>query len=338
MHKILMASVGVLLLLSGCSSHDLSKGRAFSLSERSFSDLKGWEDDNIREAMPALIRSCHKATGEWRGFCQGLQGYRFSSAAKIRSYLEDSLQPYAVTAYGSENGKITGYYEAELSGTRTKVHGGQVPVYGVPRGYKNGDKLETREDIEDTEEYAPIIAWADDPVELFILHIQGSGRMQTPDGEIKLGYAGNNGRTFKALSQILRDEGIKPRGGYSMPAMKQWLQENPKKARRLMAENPRYIFFKEIQGDTPYGSAGVVLTPKRSVAVDKNYVPMHTPLWLETNAPNGDNLNRLVVAQDVGNAITGGIRADFFWGHGDEAFKSAGKMNSRGKYYLLLPK
>ncbi len=338
MHKILMAGVGALLLLNGCSSHDLSKGRSFSLSESSFSDLKGWEDDNIREAMPALIRSCHKATGGWRSFCQGLQGYRFSSTAKIRSYLEDNLTPYAVTAYGSENGKITGYYEAELTGTRTKVRETQVPVYGVPRGYQNGDKLDTREDIEDTENYAPIIAWADDPVELFILHIQGSGRMQTPNGEIKLGYAGNNGRTFKALSQILRDEGIKPSGGYSMPSMKKWLQKNPKKARRLMAQNPRYIFFKETQGDTPYGSAGVVLTPKRSVAVDKNYVPMHTPLWLETKTPNGEKLNRLVVAQDVGNAITGGIRADFFWGHGEEAFNNAGRMNSRGKYYLLLPK
>ena len=338
MHKILMASIGALLLLSGCSSHDLSKGRAFSLSESSFSDLKGWNDDNIREAMPALMRSCSRPSANWQKFCRGLHAYKFSSNSKVRSYLEDNLQPYAVTSYGADTGKITGYYEAELTGTRTKKHDDQVPVYGVPRGYKNGDKLETREDIEDTPNYAKIIAWADDPVELFILHIQGSGRMQTPDGEIKLGYAGNNGRTFKHLSQILRDEGIKPRGGYSMPAMKQWLQENPKKARRLMAQNPRYIFFKEVQGDSPYGSAGIVLTPKRSVAVDKNYVPMHTPLWLETKTPNGDNLNRLVVAQDVGNAITGGIRADFFWGHGDEAFESAGKMNSRGKYYLLLPK
>ncbi len=338
MRKGIFASVVVLLLLSGCSSHDLSKGRAFSLSETSFSALKGWKDDNIREAMPALLRSCHKATGQWRGFCQGLQGYRFSSATKIRSYLEDNLTPYTVTAYGSENGKITGYYEAELTGTRVRVSDTQVPVYGVPRGYQNGQKLETREDIEDTPDYAPIIAWADNPVDLFILQVQGSGRMTTPDGEIKLGYAGNNGRTFKALSQILRDEGIKPAGGYSMPAMKQWLQNNPKKARRLMAKNPRYIFFKELTGESPYGSAGVVLTPKRSVAVDKTYIPMHTPMWLETSDPNGNRLNRLVVAQDVGNAITGGIRADFFWGHGEEAFNNAGRMNSRGKYYLLLPK
>lgn len=338
MRKKVLTGIMAALLIAGCSSHDLSKGRAFSLSESSFSDLKGWEDDNIREAMPALIRSCHKATGRWRSFCQGLQGYRFSSTAKIRSYLEDNLIPYAVTSYGSETGKITGYYEAELSGTRTKTHDKQVPVYAVPSGYQNGQRLETREDIEDTEHYARIIAWADDPVELFILHIQGSGRMRTPEGEIKLGYAGNNGHTFKSLSQILRDEGIKPTGGYSMPAMKKWLQENPKKARRLMTQNPRYIFFKELSGESPYGSAGIVLTPKRSVAVDKKYIPMHTPLWLETKAPNGQTLNQLVVAQDVGNAITGGIRADFFWGHGNEAFENAGRMNSRGKYYLLLPK
>lgn len=338
MRKILMACVGTLLLLSGCSSHNLSKGSAFSLSKSSFSELKGWDEDNIREAIPALMRSCQRPQANWQDFCRGLRAHKFSSSAKLRNYLEDTLQPYSVSAYGSKNGQITGYYEAELTGTRTQVRETQVPVYATPRGYRNGDKLETREDIEDTLNYAPIIAWADDPVELFILQIQGSGRMQTPDGEIKLGYAGNNGRTFKALSQILRDEGIKPSGGYSMPAMKKWLQDNPKKARRLMVQNPRYIFFKELHGDSPYGSAGVVLTPKRSVAVDKNYIPMHTPLWLETYTPNHQKLNRLVVAQDVGNAITGGVRADFFWGHGEEAFANAGKMNSRGKYYLLLPK
>lgn len=339
MHKsIILSSVtAVLLLLSGCG-HDLSQGRSFSLSETSFGRLNGWDEDNIREAMPALINSCKKPSKDWKQFCRGLGAYKFASSTKIRGYLEDNLTPYAVTSYGSNKGKITGYYEAELTGTRTRVRDSQVPVYGVPKGYRNGQKLETREDIEDTYGYAPIIAWADDPVELFILQVQGSGRMQTPDGEIKLGYAGNNGRTFKGLGQILREEGIKPEGGYSMPAMKKWLQSHPREAKLLMAQNPRYIFFKELYGDSPYGSAGVVLTPKRSIAVDKKYIPMHTPMWLETADSDGIKLNRLVVAQDVGNAITGGIRADFFWGHGDEAFSQAGRMNSSGKYYLLLPK
>ncbi len=339
MHKkLLKISVAVCLLaLTGCG-HSLSQGRAFSLEEVSFSDLKGWENDNMREAMPALMQSCQKATPEWKNFCQGLRSYKYACPKKVREYLEDHLTPYAVMAYGSNKGKITGYYEAELTGTRNRVSSSQVPVYGLPYGYKSGKKTDDREDIEETDGYAPVIAWADDATELFILHIQGSGRMITPDGEIKLGYAGNNGHTFKPLSKIMQEEGIKPAGGYSMPSMKRWLQSHPERARKIMEENPRYIFFKEVQGDSPYGSAGVVLTPKRSVAVDKEYIPMHTPMWLESNDPDGYKINRLVVAQDTGNAIKGGIRADFFWGHGDEAFDKAGRMNSRGQYYLLLPK
>lgn len=339
MHKtiLLLGATAILLGLAGCG-HSLSKGRAFSLHEVSYRSLDGWNNDNIREAMPALIRSCQKPAPDWKNFCSGLQAYKYSSPAKIRGYIEKKLTPYAVTSYGSNKGTITGYYEAELSGTRTKIRPNQVPVYGTPRGYKNGQTLATRAQIENTSNYAPIIAWADDPVELFILQVQGSGRMETPDGEIKLGYAGNNGRTFKGLGQILKENGIRPEGGYSMPSMKKWLQAHPQQARTLMAKNPRYIFFKEIPGDSPYGSAGVVLTPKRSVAVDKNYIPMHTPMWLDAKDPDGVKLNRLVVAQDVGNAIQGGIRADFFWGHGATAFDKAGRMKSTGKYYLLLPK
>lgn len=336
MLNIRFLTLASLVLLSACG-HDLSKGSAFHLEKTSYSKLSGWKDDNIREAMPALLRSCQRPAEQWKSFCTGLQAHKFSSPAKVRSYIESKLTPYAVTSNGSTTGTITGYYEAELRGSKTKTKSTQVPIYGVPKGYKQGQKLDSRKVIESTPGYAPIVAWADDPVELFVMQIQGSGVMETPDGEIQLGYAGNNGHTFKSLGQIMKENGIKPAGGYSMPAMKKWLQENPTKARQIMAENPRYIFFKQNQ-DGPYGSAGVVLTPKRSVAVDKTFVPMHTPMWLEAKDPDGVKLNRLVVAQDVGNAITGGIRADFFWGHGAMAFDKAGRMKSPGRYYLLLPK
>ncbi|MGN1062815.1 MAG: murein transglycosylase A [Alphaproteobacteria bacterium] len=334
---VLLLGTAVLLGLSGCG-HSLDKGRAFSLRPVSYYSLDGWNDDAIYEAMPALIRSCQKPAPNWKDFCSGLSAYKYASPARIRGYIEKKLTPYAVTAYGSDKGIITGYYEAELTGTRTKIKEGQVPVYAVPKGYKNGQRLPSRAQIESTPHYASVIAWADNPVDLFILQVQGSGRMETPDGEIKLGYAGNNGHTFKGLGQILKENGIKPEGGYSMPSIKKWLLAHPEQARALMAQNPRYIFFKEVRGDSPYGSAGVVLTPRRSVAVDKNYIPMHTPMWLDVKDPDGDKLNRLVVAQDVGNAIQGGIRADFFWGHGETAFDKAGRMKSSGKYYLLLPK
>lgn len=336
MHKSFIAVSFILLALSGCASHTLSQGRSFQLHKVSYSALNGWNDDNLREAMPAMIRSCKRPAAEWKNFCGGLRAYQFASTDKIRSYMEKTLTPYQVTSGGNPNGTITGYYEAELTGTRTRTKSSQVPVYGVPSGYRQGDKLETRQEIESTPGYAPVVAWADDPVELAIMQIQGSGIMETPNGEIQLGYAGNNGRTFKGLGQILIEAGIKPEGGYSMPSIKKWLQQHPAEARQLMAKNPRYIFFK-VNTDGPYGSAGVVLTPMRSVAVDSTYIPSHTPMWLEAKDPDGRKLNRVVVAQDVGGAIKGGVRADFFWGHGAAAFDKAGRMKSTGQYFLLLP-
>ena len=186
---------------------------------------------------------------------------------------------------------------------------------------------------------APIIAWADDPVELFIAQVQGSGRLTTPSGEvIHLGYAGNNGYTFTGIGQILIDEGVDTGTTRSMPAIRDWLQSHPTEAQELMRKNKRYIFFREIQGETPYGTAGVVLTPERSVAVDTTYIPMHTLMFLNTTTPDGAPIQKMVVAQDTGAAIKGGIRADYFWGHGEQAFENAGRMNQAGSYYVLLPK
>ncbi len=341
MKKQLFSAVGIIatvsFLLSGClSGHNLSQGRAFKLKEVSFNSLPSWNYDNFEEALPALLRSCQNPNVQWVDFCVGLQRYRNSDSYQIKRYIESQLTPYLVVSYGETVGTITGYYEAELRGTRYRVSDSQVPVYGVPRGYQNGKTYATRASIEKNGIDAPIIAWANDPVELFILQIQGSGRMITPDGEIKLGYAGNNNRQFKGLGSIFASEGIK--NLHSMQNMKRWLQENPSRGRRIMAQNPRYIFFKELQGESPYGSAGVVLTPERSVAVDKSYIPMHTPMYLNTMDPDGVYIQKLVVAQDIGKAIKGGIRADYFWGHGERAFNKAGRMKNNGSYYLLLPK
>lgn len=327
----------VSLLVTGCTStHSLSQGRAFKLKQVPYSALPGWNRDNFKESLPALISSCQYPTPMFSDFCNGLQNYKDADSAQIKQYIERTLSPYLVLSYDSTVGTMTGYYESELTGTRTQVSPTQVPVYGVPYGYQNGKTYPTRESIETSDFNAPIIAWADDPVDLFILHVQGSGRMKTPTGEIRLGYAGSNNRSFKGLGTLLKQNGAP--NLYSMPNMKKWLQQHPTQARKIMAQNPRYIFFKEIQGDSPYGSAGVVLTPKRSVAVDKSYIPMHTPMWLNTKDPDGPYIQKLVVAQDVGSAIKGGIRADYFWGHGEGAFNKAGRMKSDGSYYLLLPK
>ena len=325
------------LCLAACSRHQLEQGRKFALYPVSFKELPGWTKDSPKEVLPALLKSCAKPATEWRSFCQRLPKTNVSDA-QLRAYFEKTLQPYAVVSYGSNVGKITGYYESELSGSRYQTKASQVPVYGLPYNYKPNQKIQSRKEIEAGKIDAPIIAWADNPVDLFIMHVQGAGRMETPQGEIKLAYAGNNGHPFKSLSSIMSQAGVLEKGQTTMNQMKEWLNAHPQKAKELLAKNPRYIFFREMKAETPIGSAGYALTPMRSVAVDKNFIPMGTLMWLDTYDGDKVPLRRMVVAQDTGAAITGPIRADFFWGHGSYAFYKAGRMHSNGRYFLLLPK
>ena len=327
------------LVLGACSSSFLDKGRAFHTKPVSWTQVPGWERDDLREVLPAVLNSCTKAPPKMVRFCQGLNAHIDDDSAGLRQYFEKSLTPYLVTSRGSSVGKITGYYEAELTGSRKQTDGVQVPVYGQPYNYEPNKKTYPREKIELFGVDAPIIAWADDPVELFIAQVQGSGRLTTPTGEvIHLGYAGNNGYTFTGIGQILIDEGVDTGTTRSMPAIRDWLQAHPQEAQKLMRKNKRYIYFREIQGETPYGTAEVVLTPERSVAVDTTYIPMHTMMFLNTSTPDGAPIQKMVMAQDTGAAIKGGIRADYFWGHGERAFENAGRMNQAGSYYVLLPK
>ena len=337
MRQVISLLVLFTLAISGCSSHRLSQGRAFKLSKVSYSDLPGWTDDDLNDAYPALERACVKPQKEWVDFCADLPEYKYASSKKLRAYIEKELKPYQVTSYGDRTGRITGYYESELTGTRYRQNGTQIPIYGAPADYVKGKTYPKRADIEEDGLDAPVIAWADDPVDLFLMHVQGSGRMETPDGEIHLGFAGSNNRSFTGIGQILADEGLLDEIGHSMVQMRAWLKDHPKQARKLMARNDRYIFFREIKGETPIGTAGVPLTPYHSVAVDQNYIPMQTPMWLVTQTPDGESIQTIVVAQDTGAAIKGGIRADYFFGHGERAFLDAGRMNTTGSYYLLLP-
>ncbi len=319
-------------LLSACSG-----GRAIRLDSVSWREIPGWQNDNFVEVLPAILRTCERAPQDMIRFCQKLNNHVHDDNVALRQFFEQNLKPYRVTSYGSPQGKITGYYEAELTGSRERENGAQVPIYGLPDNYRAGHKTNTRAEIEEQCVDAPVIAWADDPVELFIMHVQGSGRLTTVDGQvIHLGYAGNNGYPFKGIGTILKEEGIQ--GLNSMPQIRSWLQNNPIEAQKYMRQNKRYIYFREIFGDTPYGTAEVVLTPERSVAVDTDYIPMHTLMFLNTTKPDKTPVRKMVVAQDTGAAIKGPIRADYFFGHGEGAFQMAGQMNQVGTYYILKPK
>ncbi|MDE6224272.1 MAG: MltA domain-containing protein, partial [Alphaproteobacteria bacterium] len=259
------------------------------------------------------------------------------------TYFEYWFEPYMIQNMdGSSTGTFTSYYEAELEGSLNATCEYLNPIYGKPSDLPtNGGKYHTREQIENgaIRNKTPVLFWAKDASDVFILHIQGSGIVRTKDGKkYRVGYAGNNGHSFVGIGSILQKNGIRPEGGLSMGSIKDWLDSHPVQAKKLMNQNPRYIFFRDVVGEGPIGAMGVPLTAGRSIAVDTEYIPLGLPIFLQTNDPNGTPLQRLVIAQDTGTAIKGAIRADYFWGSGKEALQMAGRMRSNGSYYILLPR
>ena len=249
----------------------------------------------------------------------------------------------------------TGYYEPEIEGSRTPLPG-YVPVYRVPAdlirctkpdGTAGRGRIDatgactlyfTRAEIEDGALAGKglELAWAKDPVDLFFLEIQGSGRIHFPDGSVmRLGYAGQNGRDYFAIGRLLRDRGILPPGGASMQAIRDWIRANPDQGRELMRENLSYVFFKELTGPGPLGALNVAVTPHATLAADPNYTPLGAPVFLRMDRREADGL---WVAQDTGGAIKGPNRFDTFWGAGPEAVAIAGGMSASGEALILVPK
>jgi membrane-bound lytic murein transglycosylase A len=271
------------------------------------------------------------------------------------------------------SGKFTGYYEADLKGSLTHHGPYQVPIYSLPRDLVTVDLKQfiadpppalpqklvghvdqgpagnalvpyfTRRQIDREHvlaDRADVLAWSDDPVAVHILHIQGSGRMNLDDGRVlHIGFAGHNGLAFRGIGSILIAEGVLKPGEANMDRVRTWLHDHPTEAAQFMDENARYIFFRINSGDAggPVGAFGVSLTPGRSLAVDPRFVPLGMFLWLDTTAPSGAPIQRLVAAQDTGAAIMGPVRGDLFWGDGDDAFAQAARMNSPGRYFVLVP-
>jgi len=350
-----------------------------------FSELRGWDDDRLAEALPALTRTCAALSetaepqrlgdlsitaADRKKACEEVLTAGANTKA-LRAAIEAAFQPVAVIATEKSDGLFTGYYEATLNGSLTREGPYQYPLYGVPKnlisvalkdflppaalesgdvprtvvGRIEGQKLTpffTRADIDLNEAIAndsDVVAWIDDPVDVHVLHIQGSGQVSLPGGAVmRVGFAGHNGHAFRGLGRILIDEGVLPQGGASMIAVRDWLKQNPKRAQELMAQNARYIFFRRITGDGPIGAAGTALTPGRSLAVDPRYVPLGSFVWLETVDPDRLPIRRLVMAQDTGAAILGVVRGDYFWGAGEPAFAKAARMRSPGRYVVLVPK
>ena len=354
----------VCLILASCRSSKLDYKTSFRYSEKkmnttelSFADLKGWEIDNQLQSLEAFKKSCTKILKEGdfvassqivisanfiKNVCSSIpQGNITNTQARL--FFEEWFSPYKITTLdGNDKGKFTGYYETELEGSLTASKQCLNPIYGKPYDLPtDGSQYLSRKQIERgaIRNKAPVLFYAKRASDVILLHIQGSGVVKTPDNKYyRVGYAGNNGYKFTGIGSILMKHNIRPKNGYSMNSVKEWLDNNPKTAQKLIAENDRYIFFRDIDGDGPIGAMGVPLTPMNSIAVDPEYIPLGIPMFINTTDADGMEINRLMVAQDVGAAIKGSIRADIFFGRGEKAFSKAGRQNATGKYYILLPK
>lgn len=304
--------------------------------------------------------------GDWRTVCIEAEGVPRGDSEAARRFFESRFQPFAATADGEDAGLFTGYYEPELHGSRTRSDDFQVPLYGRPpdlvmvdlglfRETLKGERIagrvvegslrpyESRAEIDDgaLDGRGLELLWVDDAIDAFFLHIQGSGRVTLAEGGVaRVGYAGQNGHPYFAIGRDLIERGELSREEVSLQSIRSWLKAHPEEGLALMRKNPSYVFFHEIEGEGPLGAQGVALEPGRSLAVDRRFVPLGAPVWLEADPPNEQSppIRRLLIAQDTGGAIKGPVRGDVFWGAGDEAAELAGPMKSQGRYYLLLPR
>jgi membrane-bound lytic murein transglycosylase A len=336
-----------------------------------FADLPGWERDDLRAAWPAFMLSCSKlANGaDWKEPCAIAKTVDANSQAAIRLFFESFFDPHQVVAPdGSNSGLITGYYEPLLRGARKKGGPYQTPLYKVPddmviidigsvypelankrvRGRLKGKRVvpyPAREEISRSGLPGNELIWVDDAVEAFFLEVQGSGRVQLPDGEtVRVAYADQNGRPYQSIGKWLVQKGELTTEQATAQGIKAWIDGHPTRQQELFNVNPSYVFFKEEKLPDPKvgpkGTLNVPLTPQRSVAIDRSQLPLGAPVYLNTTLPGDDELplQRLMLAQDTGGAIKGAIRLDLFFGFGSEAADFAGRMKQRGNIWVLLPK
>ena len=308
----------------------------------------------FRISCPVLVERSDVSgltTGaDWQGLC--------AEAASVDPALASGFfrDRFDWVVVGPGEAFATGYYEPEIRGTRAPGAGFATPIYRTPPDLVRCTRADggtgrgridatgqcvyyfTRAEIEDGAlgGRGLEMGYAADTIDLFFLHIQGSGRLLLPDGGVlRIGYDNQNGREYVAIGRVLRARGILPAGGAGMKEIVGWMRANPVEGTALMRENPSYIFFKELTGAGPLGALALPVTPLGTVATDPNFVPLGAPVFLDMDRPEADGL---WVAQDTGGAIKGANRFDTFWGAGAAAEVTAGGMASSGRAMILLPK
>ena len=333
-----------------------------------FEAIPGWLDALFAPGVRAFAAGCPRIAPSHplRRACDRLLAAPPGDELGARQFIEGSFSTWAIgSAEGTAQGLITGYYEPVLAGSPARTDRFRYPVYGVPgdlvavdlerlnpelkglrlRGRLEGNRLIpywTRAQIDSPDTFrAPIVAWVEDPVELFFLQIQGSGQIELASGaRLRLGYGDHNGHPYRSIGRYLVERREMTLDQASMQGIKAWAAANPRKLREALDANPSYVFFREMPASQagPIGTLGAPLTAGYSIAVDPRSVPLGAPVFLATTWPlSVQPLERLMAAQDTGGAIRGAVRADFFWGTGNEAGTLAGRMRQQGRMWILWP-
>lgn len=312
-------------------------------------ELPGWGGDDLLAAWPALLASCQRPAPAWAEFCARAALQPPADALEATLLLMKHLRPWRIAGDGGDpTGLLTGYFEPQLAASRSRQGAFQWPLHALPAD--PALRRTPRRDIDGNPRFAALeLAYVDDPFGLLQLQVQGSGRLVMRDAAgaervIRVAFAGHNDQPFQSVTRALLDRGevadATPR------SLGDWARRNPSRVKEAMAVNPRVVFFREEPlpdpGLGPRGAQGVPLTPGRSVAVDRDAIALGTPLWLDSTEPWSPGapaapLRRLVMAQDTGSAITGAVRADLFWGWGEEAALRAARTRQPLRMWALWP-
>lgn len=349
-----------------------------------FAALAGWEADRLEEALAPFVATCDGARGssdlgrrlaaagrDLAPLCAAARALPGRDPAAVRAFFEREFAVYSVRNGVRDEGLITGYYEPELAGDRKRRGPFVHPLYLHPGDMQVVDLGEFKRDLAGRKltgmirqgRFRPYwdraeieggalagrgleLLWVSDPVALFFLQIQGSGRIRLPDGAlVRVGYAGQNGHDYTAIGKVLVERGEMTLEEVSLQSIRAWLRAHPREAKGVLDANRSFVFFHTLPGRGAVGAAGVELTAGRSLAVDDDLLPYGLPLFLSTTLPAAPEVGRvaetpfarLLVAQDTGGAIRGPVRGDLFLGAGAEAEAIAGRMKQRGRLWLLWP-
>ncbi len=351
----------IIVLFSACSKEPLSpqfKSMPKTyLQKGTFEQLKEWNLENYDEALASFNNSCKtkKSRNIYGELCE-----KASVSHNAKQFFENQFTPYKIINKDSKKESLlTGYYEPELKGSLIESDKYKYPLYNTPsdliivnlnsiypelkkyrlRGKIVGNRLlpyDSRDEINNKNLKAKPICYVDSKIDRFFLEIQGSGRISLENGKtIFVGYDNQNGHKYRAIGRYLIKIGALESKNVSLQSIKKWLEENPSRVDEVLNYNKSLVYFKE-RKKSASGSLGIVLTPKRSVAVDRSFIPLGTMLYLESQVQE-NKLNRIVIAEDTGGAIKGAVRADLFLGYGDEAMKIAGRLKSTLSLWILVP-